>query len=127
MNNPIFKFSLSLIIIVSVIFIIHLGILYFLQLPLFDNLISYTYLVNYLLAVIIFIILFKLQKNHDHLIGFVFMAGSALKFLAYFIIFSPFFKQDGNITTLEKIAFMIPYFTCLIFETTYLVQMLNKK
>jgi len=127
MIKSILRFSIGLVLFVGVIFIIHIGLLYYNTFPLFENLIGYTYSVNMLLAVLIFAVLFYLQKNHEHILGFVFMAGSFLKFAVFFIFFSPIFKQDGNLDTLETVSFMIPYLACLIYETTYVAKMLNSK
>jgi len=127
MIKSILRFSIGLLLIIAVVFIIHIGLLHYNDLPVFENLIHYTYFANILLAIIIFAVLFYLQKNHEHILGFVFMGGSFLKFAVFFIFFSPVFKQDGDLSTLEALSFMIPYIACLIYETTYVAKMLNAK
>ncbi len=121
------RFSIGLLLVIGVVFIIDIGLLYYKKLTIFENLISYTYFSNILLAILIFAVLFYLQKNHEHILGFVFMGGSFLKFAVFFIFFSPVFKQDGDLTRLETLSFMIPYIACLIYETTYVSKMLNAK
>ena len=59
-------------------------------------------------------------------LGFLFMVGSALKFAVFFIVFQPIYKQDGEVSSLEFLAFFIPYTLCLIFETFSLSKLLNK-
>ena len=90
------------------------------------HLLLWSYAVNFLLAATIFSILIFLKKKYTHLLGFVYMGGSMVKFVIFFIFFSPIFKSDGQIDRIEALIFLIPYFISLIFETTYLVRLLNK-
>lgn len=127
MSKPIIGFFVKIIVALSITLGIHIAILHLLELPLFENQIVFSYSVNTILAIIIFISLFKLRIKYLDLLGFIFMAGSFLKFGVYFIFFYPIFKQDGEISTLETVSFLIPYILCLIIETFYLIKMLNKK
>jgi hypothetical protein len=90
------------------------------------NILIGSYFVNFLMATLIFTILIFLKQKHSHLLGFIYMGGSLLKFAVYFLIFSPIFKADGQIDKMEALIFLIPYFTCLAFETTYLIKLINK-
>ena len=126
MSNDIINFYVKLIIALAVVFGIHILILSFLSLPLFENLITEAYTVNYVLALIIFTALYLLKKKYKNTLGFIFMAGSLLKFGVFFIFFYPIYKQNGAITTLETTSFLIPYILCLIMETFFLVKLLNK-
>ncbi len=127
MTKLIISFCVKLILIMSVILSIHIGILYFFEIPLFENKIIPAYVINTLLAIIIFISLIKLSKKYDHILGFVFLIGSFLKFGVFFVCFYPIFKQDGNVNALESTSFLAPYFACLIIETFYLVKLMNNK
>lgn len=127
MIKSIFYFSIKLLVALLFLFCLHLGVLYFLNIPLFGNFMIPSYLINYLLAVTIFGILFKLKNKFEHLLGFIFMGGSFVKFAVYFLFFYPVFKQDGIVSSAEALAFLSPYLLCLIIETYFLVKLLNKK
>ena len=127
MSKPVIGFCILLLITLSIVFCIHIAILHFLELPLFENQIITSYLINGILAIIIFITLFKLRIKYLDLLGFLFMGGSFLKFAVYFIFFLPHFKADGIVVRLESTSFLIPYITSLIIETFYLIKLLNKK
>lgn len=126
MSNDIINFCARLIITLLIVFGIHISILFFLSLPLFENLIIESYTINYVLALIIYTALYLLKKKYKNTLGFIFMAGSFLKFGVFFIFFYPIYKQNGAITTLETTSFLIPYILCLIMETFFLVKLLNK-
>lgn len=102
---------------------------YFIQQHFFvsHNLLFTSYLINYSLALLIFIVLLKLAEKHIHLLGFVYLGGSLLKFAVYFLLIHSKFKADGTISKTEASVFLIPYFLCLIYETTYLVKLINRK
>jgi hypothetical protein len=127
MNKQIVDFCLKLAVALSIIFGIHIAILFFLKIYIFGNLMIPSYFVNYFLAAAIYILLIKLKKKYSHLLGFVFMIGSFLKFVVFFIFFYPIFKLDGTITTVETTSFLVPYFSCLIVETYYLIKLLNRE
>jgi len=127
MSKPVIGFCIKLLIILSVVFGIHIAILYFLELPLFENQIIPSYSVNGILAIIIFITLLKLRIKYLDLLGFLFMGGSFLKFAVYFIFFLPHYRADGIVVRLESTSFLIPYITSLIIETFYLIKLLNNK
>ena len=127
MNNAIFGFSLKLLVAISFVFCIHITVLSALKTPLFENLIIASYLTNYLMALVIYIALYLLKKKYLDLLGFIFMGGSFLKFGVYFVFFNPSFKQNGTVNAFEAAAFMIPYFVCLLLETTALIKLLNSK
>ena len=126
-NKRIVDFCLKLAVALSIIFGIHIALLFFLKIYIFGNLIIPSYYVNYFLAAAIFILLIKLKKKHSHILGFIFMIGSFLKFVVFFIFFYPIFKLDGAITIAETTSFLVPYFSCLIVETFYLIKLLNSE
>jgi len=127
MINPVINFCLRLFVALALVFGIHISILHYLNEPLYNNLIIAAYISNYILAVIIYCTLYFLRKKYLDLLGFIFMAGSFLKFGVFFIFFYPAYIADGELFRLETTSFLIPYITCLIIETYYLVQLLNKE
>lgn len=126
MTNQVINFILKLVAAMAVVFGAHVLILHSLNQPKFHHLIIESYVVNIVLAVIIYCLLFFLKKKYLDVLGFIFMAGSFLKFGVYFIFFYPYFNEDGFIIKQEATSFLIPYITCLIIETYYLVKLLNK-
>jgi hypothetical protein len=120
------KFSLTLIIVLSIVFGIHIFVLHQLGLPLFDNLIVASYLVNCSLALAIYLSLFLLKNKMSEQIGFLYMGGSFIKFLFFFLFFYPHYKLDGGLDSLEFAAFFVPYAISLIFETLGVMEFLKK-
>lgn len=121
----ILKFSTKLFLIISFILAIHIGILYLLELPLFDNMILASYGVNFILAIGIYAGLFIIKDNQPNNLGFIFMAGSMIKFGVFFLVFFRSYKLDGEMSSLEFSSFFIPYALCLVIETIYLAKLLK--
>lgn len=126
MNLLVKRFIVELLLGISIGFILHISLLYLLELPLFENSIIASYTVNILLALVIFTTLYLLKEKYKNQIGFLFMGGSFLKFLVFLIFFYPVFKHDGDITNLEFASFFVPYAICLLFETLGVIRILNK-
>ncbi len=126
MKNQLIAFSIKLIIILGVVFLVHILGLHFLDFPLFNNMIVASYTINATLAILIFTVLYTLRQKFKTQLGFLFLAGSVLKFIIFFIVFYPNFKADNLITTLEFASFFIPYTLCLLIETISLSKWLNK-
>lgn len=120
------KFSLTLIFVLSIVFGIHIFVLYKLGSPLFDNRIIAAYIVNCSLALIIYLTLFLLKNKMSEQIGFLYMGGSFVKFLFFFIFFYPYYKLDGGLDSLEFAAFFVPYLISLILETLGVIEFLKK-
>ena len=126
MSNPFISFSIKVLLLLAIGFGIHLCVLKFLNLPLFENRIIASYLVNLTLVIVVFGGLYLLKDKYTSQLGFLFLIGSFLKFAVFFIVFYPFYKQDGEITKLEFAAFFVPYVLGLILETVSLSKWLNK-
>ena len=124
--KEILEFSGRLVIFLTLSLLIHLALLYYSDLPLFDNLILPSYLINFLLALVIYAALFLLQHKYSAQMGFLYMAGSFLKFAVFFIFFYPSYKSDGDVTGLEFAAFFTPYAISLIIETLAVIKFLKK-
>ena len=119
-------FSSRLILVVLLTFALHLFLLHNADLPLFENKIKASYFTNTILTIGIVYLIFTLKKKYSNQIGFLFLGSSFVKFLMFFILFRSPYKADGNIDTLEFLAFFIPYGICLILETIYLSKWLNE-
>ena len=126
MSNPFVSFTIKAIIVLTVTFCSHLGVLYTLDLPIFENRIVLSYIINLVLIIVIFGILYLLKKKYKSQLGFLFLAGSLLKFAVFFALFYPFYKLDGHITKLEFAAFFVPYVFGLVLESVSLSRWLNK-
>lgn len=126
MQNPFISFSIKVILLLVVAFGFHLGVLKFLNLPLFENKIIASYIINLTLVIVVFGALYLLKDKYTSQLGFLFLIGSFLKFAVFFIVFYPFYKEDGEITKLEFAAFFAPYVLGLILETVSLSKWLNK-
>jgi hypothetical protein len=124
--NPIVQFLIILIFSLGLVFVIHITVLNYIELPRFDNLIVLSYVVNSILAATIFVALYIFRGKLKNQIGFLFMGGSFLKFIFFFILFYPAYKVDGEMSRLEFAAFFIPYGISLIIETVFTAKMLKK-
>ncbi|WP_340076135.1 DUF6168 family protein [Leptobacterium sp. I13] len=121
------SFTIRLIIILVLVFFIHIGVLFKLEAPPYENAIILSYTVNFLAAFSIYSIIYLVREKYKNQLGFIFITGSGLKFLLFFIFFYPLYKQDETITTLEFSAFFVPYATCLIVEVLGIAKLLNKQ
>ncbi len=108
------------------VFLIHIGILSFFDIPVWNHHLLLSYGSNFSLAVLIMGGLLVVLKKKKDQVGFLFMGSSLLKFALFFLVFYPLYKTDENIERAEVITFFIPYFTGLFLETGILVQKLNK-
>ena len=121
------KFLAVLAGILIIVFAIHLAILFYCNLPLFENKIILSYVVNFILAGIILFVIQRALKKKSSQAGFIFMAGSGLKFLFFFLIFYPTYRADGSMQTIEFVACFVPYAVCLALEVFYLSKQLNNQ
>ncbi|MFL1010620.1 hypothetical protein [Flavisericum labens] len=126
MSNPFLSFILKASCVLAIVFGIHLTLLYFCKLPLFENRIIWSYVVNLVLIVVIFGVLYLLKEKYKSQLGFLFLAGSVLKFAVFFIAFYPYYKFDNEITKQEFAAFFVPYAIGLFLESVSLSKWLNK-
>ncbi len=121
------KFLAVLFLALTITFSIHIGVLWFINLPLFSDKIVLSYGVNFLLAIFIYLIIQQTLKKNGAQAGFIFMAGSAVKFIVFFSVFYPFYDADDVMQKTEFTAFFIPYAVCLILEVAYLSKQLNNQ
>ena len=76
---------------------------------------------------LIFLFLVYVNKSFSDKTGFAFMACSLLKMLAAVLFLLPLMLSDVAKPFQSIIAFFIPYFLFLIFETIYAVRLINTK
>jgi len=126
LKHPVISFSIRLVLVLSLAFALHLVLLQVAGLPLFENKVVASYIINTLLTIAIFFGLYRLKEKYSSQIGFLFLGSSFLKFAVFFIVFYGAYKANGNIDTLEFLAFFTPYSICLILETIYLSKWLNE-
>jgi len=124
--NSVSKFSLTLLLVLMLVFCCHIFVLHQFEFPLFENRIIAAYALNYILAVGIYLTLFMLKTKMSEQLGFLYMGGSFVKFLFFFIFFYPYYKLDGGLDSLEFAAFFVPYLISLIFETLGVIEFLKK-
>lgn len=125
-RQPNIRFVLMLFLINSIVLAIHLGVLSFLELNLWDHMLVSAYGINFLLALFIGQMLYALRHKFTQSLGFIFLGGTALKFLVFFIVFNPVYNADADVERIEFATFFIPYTVNLIVETTFLVRVLNR-
>lgn len=106
-------------------FLVHLTMLWLLNLPLFNHLIIRAYVINYVEAILIFTFLYLGRKKFKTSLGFIFMGNSFFKFILFFVFFYPTYFSDNTIEKVEFLTFFIPYSICLIFETYFLSKISN--
>ncbi|WP_374960090.1 DUF6168 family protein [Gilvibacter sp.] len=127
MIKTIVQFATVLLGTLGLSFGLHLLALDAQELPLFANKIVLTYLVNAVLALIIYGLILRSLEKQAAQAGFIFLIGSALKFLVFFLVFYPAYKADGEMQTLEFVAFFVPYGISLLVEVLFLSRKLNKQ
>jgi hypothetical protein len=76
---------------------------------------------------LIYLFLVFVNESYHDKTGFAFMACSLLKMLAAVLFLLPMMLADVANPFQDLLAFFIPYFLYLIFETIYAVKLINTK
>lgn len=84
------------------------------------------YLFHFLATFLIYLSLVFVYKNFTDKTGFAFMALSLFKMVAAVIFLLPLVLSEVNAVFVNILAFFIPYFLFLVFETLYAVKLINK-
>ena len=126
MTKSLFTFSFSFLFLLSLIFGLHALGLYFLNPPWNEHLIIPAYLFNYIIIVITYTLIIFFKEKHEQAVIIIFAISFILKLLVFLLFFKPIYKVDGEIDNIEFLAFFVPYSFGLIYETTYLVRLLNR-
>jgi len=127
MKSKYFSFLIAVFVLLAVVFGIHIVVLGWIDLPIFNDRIILSYILNYVLAGLLFVIVQRSVTKKSTMTAFIFMAGSAFKFLIFFSVFYPVYQEDTIMQTTEFTAFFVPYAVCLIAEVSYLSKQLNNQ
>tara|TARA_B100001063_G_C16756166_1_gene553261 strand:+ start:1493 stop:1876 length:384 start_codon:yes stop_codon:yes gene_type:complete len=84
------------------------------------------YLFHFLATFLIYLSLVFVYRNFQENTGFAFMGLSLFKMVAAVIFLLPLILNEVNAVFANILAFFIPYFLYLIFETLYAVKLINK-
>lgn len=83
------------------------------------------YAFHILATILIYAILLYINLNFEDKTGFAFMGMGLLKMLAAVLFLLPALLNDEVSIFAQVIAFFVPYFIFLIFETTFAVKLIN--
>jgi len=126
MNPNIVNFIIRVFFFTGAAFGLHILVLSYLELPLFENQIILTYAVNIIFGLVLFVLLFLLRNRMKNQIGFIFIFSSAFKFLLFFALFTEGYMADDNFSRIEFFTLFIPYIVVLVIEVFSLSLWLNK-
>ena len=85
------------------------------------------FIFHILATFIIYFFLVYIHENFQDKTGFAFMGASLLKMLGAVLFLLPMMLSNTGDPFQDMIAFFIPYFLFLIFETIYAVRLINIK
>lgn len=126
MKSETFKLILQLILISGILFSLQWFLTDFYMNETIFYIESYKiYVFHFLTTLIIVLTLIKIKKIIPDKIGFTFMGFSILKMAASIIFLLPLTKESCIDPIPDVLAFFIPYFIFLFYETFYLVSLLN--
>lgn len=109
------------------LFLLHFAVVnYLLKAELYYTTIS-VYSFHVLATFLIYLFLSYVHKTFSDKTGFAFMGCSLLKMLAAVLFLLPMMLSEVNNPFYDMLAFFIPYFLFLIFETIYAVRLINIK
>lgn len=109
------------------LFLLHFAVVnYLLKAELYYTTIS-VYSFHVLATFLIYLFLSYVHKTFSDKTGFAFMGCSLLKMLAAVLFLLPMMLSEVNNPFHDMLAFFIPYFLFLIFETIYAVRLINIK
>src|SRR5690606_23795704 len=109
----------------GLLFLCHSLLLEALGLDPYGNQLAKGYLINILMAAAVFFVIYRFRNRYRDLLGYFFLGGSLLKFVLFFIFLQPGYQADGLLERVEFLAFFVPYLSCLVTETFFLVKLLN--
>lgn len=85
------------------------------------------YSFHFLATFLIFVFVVFVHQNFEEKTGFAFMGTSFLKMLAAILFLLPMLLSDNPSKLADVVAFFLPYFLFLIFETYFVVKLINPK
>ncbi len=128
MKEQLFKFLIRLIPFTTGLFLIQ----YFITRFLMDSTELYypvyvIYIFHFLATFLIYLLLVWVYNNFQDKTGFAFMGASLIKMMAAVIFLLPVLLNNTGQAFNNILAFFIPYFLFLVFETFYAVKLINVK
>lgn len=109
------------------LFILHYVLVnYVLEIKFYYSTIS-IYLFHVIATFLVFLFLVFIHKSFSDKTGVAFMATSLFKMFAAVLFLLPMMLNTTDNRFAQIIAFFIPYFLYLIFETIYAVKLINSK
>jgi uncharacterized membrane protein len=84
------------------------------------------YIFHFSATFLIYVVLVFIYRKFSDKAGFAFMGLSLLKMFAAVIFLLPLVLSEVNAVFANILAFFIPYFLFLVFETLYAVKLINK-
>ncbi len=109
------------------LFVVQFGLIkYVFKLDLYYSTLA-IYSFHVIATFLIYLFLVFVYRSFSDKTGFAFMACSLLKMLAAVLFLLPLMLNDVANPFQSIIAFFIPYFLFLIFETIYAVRLINTK
>lgn len=85
------------------------------------------YLFHFLATFLVYAFVVFVHKSFADKSGFAFMGASFFKMLAAILFLLPMLLSDSSSKFADVVAFFIPYFMFLIFETFFVVKIINQK
>ena len=116
--------SFTLIYLIVALF--HFFTLYFLEISLSQALFFEVYISVFLITLLLLFGLLRAFIRMSNYVAWLYLVGSVVKFGLFMLSLWPVFKADGELSSLEKTTFLIPYCCSLILETRILIVRLNK-
>lgn len=110
-----------------VLFIIqYVTVEYLLKIDLYYSTLS-VYAFHIIATFLIYLLLIFVHKNFSDKTGFAFMGTSLFKMFAAVVFLLPMMLNSTENRFPQIVAFFIPYFLFLVFETIYAVKLINRK
>lgn len=85
------------------------------------------YTFHIIATLLIYLFLLFVNKNFSDKTGFAFLACSVLKMMAAVVFLVPLIQSDVKDPIIDVIAFFIPYFLFLFFETIFAIRLINNR
>ena len=85
------------------------------------------YVFLFITTLLIYLLLLFVNMNFSDFTGFTFLGTTFLKMVGAVIFLIPLIRSDRTETNLDIAAFFIPYFLFLLFETIFVVRLINNK
>lgn len=126
MHPTISDFILRILFLMGAAFGLHVLILNYFELPLFDHEIILAYSVNVIFGILIFSFLFAIRYKIKNQIGFIFILGGMFKFFLFFALFYEGYMADDTFSKIEFFTLFVPYILALVIEVFSLSKWLNK-